>query len=214
MEARIVHKETELQLLYPQMAQLARDHERSAECGRILRDMHNGVGSHICTAIRLLHNGKASRDDVLHTLRDSLNQLKLSIDAMHLPPGDISALLANIRYRLETRILACGIELQWDVEELEPITRLDANAMGQLQFILFEAFSNVLQQAQATMLRVAAIPLGPDKRGLQLQIIDNGEGRAGRRPSKPPADADAPARAQCRPHTPNNKMLAVFLPSY
>ena len=81
-----------------------------------------------------------------------------------------------MRYRLESRILACGIEVQWDVEDLDPIARLDTNAMGQLQFMLFEAFSNVLQHAHATMLRVVAVPLGPRNQGLQLQIIDNGVG--------------------------------------
>ena len=52
--------------------------------------------------------------------------------------------------------------------------RLDSSAMRQLQFMLYEAFSNVLQHAQATMLRVAAYPIAPPGKGLQLQIIDNG----------------------------------------
>lgn len=176
MEERVARKETELQQIYPRIAQLALDNERTAERGRILRDMHDGVGSHISTAIRQLQAGKASRDDILHTLRDSLDHLKLSIDAIHLPAGDVGALLANIRYRLESRIHACGIELQWAVEELRPLGRLDANAMGQLQFMLYEAFSNALQHAQATTLRVVACPAGPDGQGLHLQIIDNGCG--------------------------------------
>lgn len=176
MEERVARKEAQLQQVYPRIAQLALANERTAERGRILRDMHDGVGSHISTAIRQLQSGKASRDDILHTLRDSLDHLKLSIDAMHVPPGDVGALLANIRYRLESRIQACGIELQWDVEEIEPLTRLDTNAMGQLQFMLYEAFSNVLQHAQATMLRVVAHPAGPLGQGLLLQIIDNGCG--------------------------------------
>jgi len=176
MEARVARKQAELEQIFPRMAQLALENERTAERGRILRDMHDGVGSHISTAIRQLQSGKASHDDILHTLRDSLDHLKLSIDAMHIPPGDVGALLANIRYRLESRILACGIELHWDVEELEPLTRLDSSAMRQLQFMLYEAFSNVLQHAQATMLRVAAYPIEPAGQGLQLQIIDNGTG--------------------------------------
>jgi glucose-6-phosphate-specific signal transduction histidine kinase len=35
---------------------------------------------------------------------------------MHLPPGDISPLLASLRYRLELRLTACGIELDWAVD--------------------------------------------------------------------------------------------------
>ncbi len=176
MASQVSQKEQALQASYQRVEQLAREQERVSERTRVLRDMHDGVGSHISTAIHQLQSGKASRDEVLHTLRDSLDQLKLSIDAMHLPPGDINALLANIRYRLEPRFLACGISLQWDVDLLEPITRVDANAMRQLQFMLFEALSNVLQHAGASSLSMAAHPVGPHGLGARLQIIDNGRG--------------------------------------
>ena len=49
-------------------------------------------------------------DELQHTLRDALDQLKLSIDAINLPAGDVAALLANLRYRLEPRLKAAGIE--------------------------------------------------------------------------------------------------------
>ncbi len=176
MQTHVIRKEQELQLIYPRLEEMARAQERSAERSRILRDMHDGVGSHISTAIRQLQSGKSSDADILHTLRDSLDHLKLSIDAINVPPGDVGALLANIRYRLETRILACGIELQWDVEEIPPIARLDASAMGHLQFMLYEAFSNVLQHSQATMMRVAVNPISGRVASLHLQIIDNGIG--------------------------------------
>jgi signal transduction histidine kinase len=58
-------------------------------------------------------------------------------------------LLAALRYRLEPRLAAAGIELEWAVDEVAPVKRLDAQAMRQLQFLLFEAISNVLQHAQA-----------------------------------------------------------------
>lgn len=179
--------------------QLVRERERSAERIRILRDMHDGVGSHISTAIRQLQTGNASREDVLHTLRDSLDHLKLSIDAMNQPPGDLNALLANLRYRLEPRFLACAIPWHWQVDLLRPITRVDSSAaqqqmggavprrrvkprlmdtsaMRQLQFMLLEALSNVLQHSQASTLCIAAHPVDAQGRGVQLQIIDNGHG--------------------------------------
>lgn len=196
-----VHSKTEPSLLrrrqqgWQGAEQLVRQQERT----RILRDMHDGVGAHISTAIRQLQSGHASHDEVLHTLRDSLDQLKLSIDAMSQPPGDINALLANLRYRLEPRFQACDLHWQWQVALLEPIARddtramtgptepgvlnrrvyprlMDASAMRQLQFMLLEALSNVLQHAQASILCVAAHAVGPYGRGVQIQIIDNGLG--------------------------------------
>jgi signal transduction histidine kinase len=142
-----------------EVERLARRQERMAERGRILRNMHDGVGSHISSAMRQLQVEGDGRDfplrcEVLQTLRDALDQLKLSIDSIHLAPGDVTALLASMRYRLGPRFAGMGIELQWDVELLPICQSLDANAMSELQFMLFEALSNVLQHAQAHVLRV------------------------------------------------------------
>ena len=174
LAARVQQKEQELAQSYQRVEQLAREQERTAERTRILRDMHDGVGSHISTAIRQLESGRASQGEVLHTLRDSLDQLKLSIDAMHLPPGDITALLANLRYRLEPRLKASDIALQWDVDLLPPLTRLDDKAMRHLQFMVFEALSNVLQHAHASVLRIEL--RSSHAGGARLRVIDNGTG--------------------------------------
>lgn len=170
---RVTQRERELAATYAELEAAARDQARTHERERILRDMHDGVGSHISSAIRQLQSGQTSSGDLLRTLRDSLDQLKLSIDSIHLPPGDVGALLAAARYRLEPRLAAAGIALEWAVAELAPVARLDAQAMRQLQFLLFEAISNVLQHAQARMLRIEADMHG---RTLVLRVIDNGRG--------------------------------------
>jgi signal transduction histidine kinase len=172
LAARVSEKEMALQQSYLQVEQMAREQERASERTRILRDMHDGVGSHISAAIRQLQSGKASQAEVLQTLRDSMDQLKLTIDAMHLPPGDVAALLANLRYRLAPRFAASDIELLWEVDVLQPLVRLDAQAMRQLQFMLFEALSNVLQHARARVLRIEAVA----HEGVRLRIIDDGQG--------------------------------------
>jgi PAS domain S-box-containing protein len=138
---------------------LSRDQVRTAERERILRNMHDGVGSHISSAIRLLQlqlegGESAVGREILQTMRDAMDQLKLSIDSIHLAPGDVESLLANMRYRIGPRFAALGIDLKWLVEPLPICKGLDAGAMSQLQFILFEALSNVLQHAQSRVLRV------------------------------------------------------------
>jgi hypothetical protein len=173
LAARVSQKEVELAESYRTLEILARDQERAAERTRILRDMHDGVGSHISSAIRQIQSGRVSQQELLQTLRDTLDQLKLSIDTMNLPPGDVTALLANLRYRLEPRLAASDIALQWGVDFLEPVQRLDAQAMRQLQFMVFEALSNVMQHARASMLRIEAT-MTPE--GTRLSLVDNGCG--------------------------------------
>ncbi len=190
LAARVSEKEDTLRTAYTKMEAMARHQERLAERGRILRNMHDGVGAHITSAMRQLLSGGGdtpARTQVLLTLRDALDNLKLSIDAIHLAPGDITALLANLRYRLGPRFSAMGIELQWDVDLLPICQKLDAGAMGELQFMLFEALSNVLQHAHAHTLRVEAHLKGPgecldgatqesDAAQVYVRVVDDGVG--------------------------------------
>ncbi len=180
LATRIAGKEQELSHSYQRLELVAREQARVQERARILRDMHDGVGSHISSAIRQLQSGRANQDEILLTLMDSLDQLKLSIDALHLPPGDITALLANLRYRLEPRFRTMGLALEWAVGDLPQVPRLDASAMRQLQYIFFEAFSNVMQHAHASVLRIEAKTEdeGPDgaRQGVRIRICDNGRG--------------------------------------
>ncbi len=173
LAARVAQKEGELVRTHERLARTAGEQARAAERTRILRDMHDGVGAHLSSAIRQLQSGRADSEQLLQTLRDSLDQLKLSIDAINMPPGDVTALLAGMRYRLEPRFAASDVELQWHVDELAVVPGYDAPAMRHLQFMVFEALSNVLQHAQARVLRIEASACG---NGARLRIIDDGRG--------------------------------------
>ena len=110
----------------------------------------------------------------MQTMRDSLDQLKLTVDAIHLQNGDVTSLLANLRYRLEPRFKASETELLWDVDLLEPLAQLDSQGMRHLQFIVYESLSNVLQHAHASMLCIELHATAQG--GATLRIIDNGRG--------------------------------------
>ncbi len=173
LEQRVRDKETELLLSYQQLEAQSREQARIGERTQILRDMHDGVGSHISAAIRQLQGGVAAKEEVLQTLHESLDQLKLSIDAMHLPAGDINAVLANVRYRMGPRLESAGIQLVWDVDLLPVVARWDEKATRQLQFMVYECLSNVLQHARASEIAIAAKNIGPRA---EVSIQDNGVG--------------------------------------
>ena len=185
LSASIAAKELELRATYDKLEEQAREQERIAERGRILRDMHDGVGAHLALAIGQLRSEAAAdaparHGEVLHTLHDALDHLKLTIDAMSLPPGDVTALLANLRYRLEPRMAASGIALSWDVDLLQVAERLPIQAMRHLQFMLYEALSNVLQHAKAGRLRIEAhaqpLDADPTLPCICIRIVDDGQG--------------------------------------
>ncbi len=173
LAGRVAQRERELGESYRQLEQLARRQERTAERSSILRDMHDGVGAHLSMALRQIESGHLTKEDLGPPLRDALDQLKLTIDNVNLPAGDVASLMGNLRYRLGSRIESSGIRLHWNVDPLTPVERLDAQAMRQLMFILFEAISNVLQHSGASELRIEAREVDGS---VQVQVVDNGVG--------------------------------------
>jgi len=170
---RVQAKERELSERDQRLERLAREQARTAERSRILRDMHDGVGAHLSAAIRQVQSGRSSPQDILDSLKESMEQLKLSIDALNLLPGDVSTLLANLRYRLSPRFAASDLALHWDVAQIEPLPYLDSTATRHLQFMLYEALSNVFQHAQATQLHISLHAQGE---AAVLSLVDNGVG--------------------------------------
>ena len=170
---RVQQKERELRHSFERLAEVERTSAVLAERQRILRDMHDGVGANLATAVRQLEGGQAHPEDVAKTLRESMDHLKLTIDAMSLPPGDVNALLASLRYRLQPRIEAARLELEWAVEPLPPWPAGNDAAMRHLQFLLLEAISNALQHAQATRLVLSA---RASEAGIEVSLRDDGRG--------------------------------------
>lgn len=174
LEQRVHEREEKLARQHEALRALERTSAKSEERARILRDMHDGAGAHLITAMRQLEGGVASQAQVMQTLRESLDQLRLSVDAMSLPAGDVNALLASLRFRLEQRIRDSGLELVWDVQLLPLWSGCSEEAMRHLQYIVFEAISNALQHARARELRLSA---QSDADTITVRIQDDGVGR-------------------------------------
>jgi signal transduction histidine kinase len=170
---RLAEREAELNARHLQVTALERDRAAAEERTRILRDMHDGAGAHLIAAIHQVESGQATRSELLHTLQESLDQLRLNIDAMHLPHGDINALLSSLRYRLERRIQAAGLRLVWRADELPLITHYLGPQLRHVQFILLEVISNATQHSQGTRLEVSATV---DDSHVVLELRDDGVG--------------------------------------
>jgi signal transduction histidine kinase len=176
LAVKVQEREQALRNSFQRLAALEQAQAVSAERSRILKDMHDGVGTHLTSALRQLQGQSGHEVDVplvTQTLRDSLDQLKLSIDALSLVPGDVAGLLASWRFRLAPRLKAAGIELNWDVEPLPSWPEGQSPALRHLQYILFEGLSNVLQHSHANQLVVSARDLG---HCIRISLIDNGHG--------------------------------------
>ena len=154
----------------------AAEHQQSTleERGRILRDMHDGLGAKLMISLRSLERGEIDHNAAADLVRECIDELRLTVDAYDQTDGDLAGLLANLRYRLGDRLKAAGLEVEWKVAETPPISVL-VDGGRELMRIIQEALNNVLKHANATRV-VFETALEGDR--VRVSLRDNGRGFA------------------------------------
>jgi signal transduction histidine kinase len=144
---------------------------------RIMRDIHDGVGSSLIASLALIDRREMGSAALGAVLRDCIDDLKLTIDSLEPLENDLLTLLAALRYRLEKRLRPLGIELEWKIASLPALPWLEATEALSIMRIVQEALANVIHHARATRVCMQARErcMG-DAQGVELLIADDGVG--------------------------------------
>ena len=175
LEDRVARKHAELERQYSRTRELEREQAVVQERARLMSDMHDGVGAQLISTLSLVEHGQASNEKVAAALRECIDDLRLAIDSLQPADEDLLPVLGNLRYRLEPRLKASGIALDWQVGELPKLACLTPRNVLHVLRILQEAFTNVLKHAQADCVAVQT-GTEPDARRVFIRISDNGRG--------------------------------------
>lgn len=146
-------------VLRQQQAKLvAVEHERTLllERQRLTRDMHDGLGSTLTSSLAAVERGLIGLPDVAELLRDCVDDLRAVIDSLESSEQDLVALLAMLRFRLDRRLDAAGIALDWHMGDLPTLEWLGPSEALQVMRVVQEALANSIKHARATRMRVEA----------------------------------------------------------
>jgi signal transduction histidine kinase len=188
LEARVAAREAELAKSYARAAELEKRAAIAGERRRIMRDIHDGLGSQLISSISLAERGALPAHEFAELLRRCVDELRLAIDSLKPLADDLNVVLANFRYRLEGRLAAAGLRLEWAAGDLPQHPGLTPDVILQVMRIVQEAFSNVIKHAQARRVSVTAhyedvaevveFCIADDGRGFDLGSQRVGEGLA------------------------------------
>jgi signal transduction histidine kinase len=155
--------------------ELERAHVLADERQRLMRDMHDGLGSTLTASLVMLEQGNTSPRELENVLRESVDDLRTVIDSLEPVDGELATLLATLRFRLGRRLELAGIELQWEMQDLPPLHWLGPPQALQVMRIVQEALTNILKHSAATHVHLSARALGAD---IEVRLTDNGRGFA------------------------------------
>ncbi len=148
-------------------------HAVSNERQRIMREMHDGVGSHLLSTLVIAQRGGATQDEIVALLKECIDEMRLTIDSLSPTEPDLLSVLGNFRYRMESRFNALGIKLVWRNHDMPDELEMNAESGLQVLRILQEALTNVLKHAAA---QTVEIDVHYTPKSMQIRIRDNGIG--------------------------------------
>ncbi len=173
LEQRLQAREAELTASHKLLREIEQRQTLSQERQRLMQDMHDGLGSSLTSALRVVEHGQMNETEVAQLLKGCIDDLKLAIDSMEPVEADLLLLLATLRYRLGPRLENTGITLRWEVKSVPKLDWLDPKNSLHILRILQEAFTNIIKHTHATEIRVAT---RAESDHVVVTITDNGQG--------------------------------------
>jgi signal transduction histidine kinase len=173
LESRVDDRERELAANYARMGALERENAAAQERQRIMREIHDGMGSQLFVSLSRLERGELGPKETADALRGCIAEMRMALDTLAPQELDFRSTLGNFLFRWRNQLLACGIRPSWDIAVPDEDLQVSPHAALQLLRVAQEALTNVVKHAQATAVDVQLRLAGEQ---LELEVRDNGVG--------------------------------------
>jgi signal transduction histidine kinase len=199
LENRVAQRERTLVEKYHTISELDKRHATDEERQRIMRDLHDGLGSQLFVTLTRAEAGTMAQPEIVQALRECISDMRLTLMAMDSRDGDFLIAWSNFRYRWERQLQSAGVASEWTTAAASEAVLLSPQTSLQLLRISQEALTNVLKHARATRVRIG---LTADERQVRIEVQDDGVGLA--------ADAGAAGRGMANMQNRAERIGATF----
>jgi len=142
----------------------------------LVRDLHDGFGGSLVSAIAALEHGPAGVNPAAHavdTLKSLRDDLHLVINTTtHVVSGDLVEPLESLRHRWSDRLDAAGIASHWRLADIDRVQFPPGRSLDVLRFIQ-EALTNTLKHSGASEVQV---DVDCQNATLRVEVRDDGSG--------------------------------------
>ncbi|MEQ1495086.1 MAG: hypothetical protein ABL912_04895 [Novosphingobium sp.] len=176
LEQQLGERTIELEAAHTREKNLVRNQAHVAERQRIMRDMHDGLGSELMSMLLAARRGVAKPAAVAEGLQSVIDEMRLLIDSMDSVGESLSSAFAIFRERVQPRVEAAGLRFVWQDKTDGTLPDFGPRDVLQVFRIMQEAVANALKHSGGKAL-TATILSSPDPAyAVRLKIADDGTG--------------------------------------
>jgi signal transduction histidine kinase len=171
---KLAAREAELTVAHARERDLVRRQAHDDERRRIMRDMHDGLGSQLMSMLLAARRGASRSEDVAEGLQSVIDEMRLMIDSMDSVGESLASALTTFQARVRPRIEAAGFSLEWVTDVHGALPDYPPRAVLQVFRVLQEAVNNALRHSGGDHIRISVMAGGDGP--VILSVDDNGSG--------------------------------------
>jgi signal transduction histidine kinase len=176
LSAKVDAREAELSASHRRENELVRRQAHDAERQRIMRDVHDGLGSNLMSMLLAARRGMMTSERMVDGIQSVIDEMRLMLESMDSVGESLPSALATFRQRIESRLRDAGFALTWSDTASNPYPQYGPRSVLHVFRILQEAVANALKHSGGTQIAVS-IGNAPDPAFvIRLVVLDDGRG--------------------------------------
>ncbi|MEY2943056.1 MAG: hypothetical protein RLY97_1070 [Pseudomonadota bacterium] len=176
LQGQLTARTAELELAHAREKDMVRETAHLNERKRLMRDMHDGLGSQLMSMLLMARRGEAKPVAVAEGLQAVVDEMRLMIDSMDSVGDSLTAALLIFRDRLRARVQEAGLRMEWSDRTQGVLPDYGPRDVLQIFRIMQEAVANALKHSGGSLIAVhLSVGAVPDS-ALRIEIADDGRG--------------------------------------
>lgn len=176
LQTQLTQRTAELEAAHDREKEFVRKEAHQSERQRIMRDMHDGLGSQLMSMLLAARRGVAKPAAVAEGLQSVIDEMRLLIDSMDSVGESLGSAIVLFRDRVKSRVEEAGMKFTWRDTSQGRLPELGPREVLQVFRIMQEAVTNALKHSGGSELTVTIGPSDEAGRSVRVCIADNGAG--------------------------------------
>ncbi len=176
IEDTVVERTRQLEDSYRETARLERLRAADQERDRLVRELHDGMGSQLFSMVHAIEGGRFDASSMREAVVACIADMRILLDAAGAEGGDLLNAWASFRVRMQRQLESCGLSARWTLRSAHDVLELGAPSVLNVMRIAQEAIANAIRHAGATAIEIALLC---DTDRIVLTVADDGTGMSG-----------------------------------